>query len=75
MRERDMVICDIVEEVDFAAVQGECGGDGVDWSVTPAFVEESAVLIKGVEEVDVGWGAEEGERADFEVGPLSQWLV
>jgi hypothetical protein len=45
MRERDMVICNVVEEVNLGAVEGECGGDGVNWSVTPAFVEKSAVLV------------------------------
>jgi hypothetical protein len=65
-----MVVRDIVEEVDFAAIQGERGGDGVDWCVAPTFIKESTVLVKGGEEVDVRGGAEEGEGANFEIGPL-----
>lgn len=49
-----MVICDVVEEVDFIFPKEEAGGDGVDWSVAPSFVEETTVFVKSFEKVDVG---------------------
>lgn len=55
MREGDVVVGDIVEEVDFGLVEEEAGTDGVDGGVAPAFVEESAVFVEGFEEVDVGF--------------------
>lgn len=68
--EGDVVVGDVVEEVDVFFVEKEAGADRVDWGVAPAFVEEAAVLVEGFEEVDVGFGSEEVEVADFKVGPL-----
>jgi hypothetical protein len=69
--EWDVVVGYFVEEVDFVFVQEETGGNGVHRCVAPSFVEESAVLVEGVEVVKVGLGAEEIEVADLEVGPLN----
>ena len=68
--EGNVVVGNIVEEVDFLLLEGEAGCDGVDGCVTPAFVEETAVLVERLEVVDVGGAAEPVEVADFEVGPL-----
>lgn len=68
--EGDVVVGNIVEEVDFLLFQGEAGSDGVDRSVAPAFVEETAVLVERLEVVNVGGAAEPVEVTDFEVGPL-----
>ena len=68
--EGDVVVCDIVEEVDFVLVEEERGSDGVDWCVAPPFVKETPVLVKGFEEVDVGFATEPVEVADFKVRPL-----
>lgn len=54
MREGNMVIGDVVEEMDFGSVEHQTGGDGVDRSVTPALVEEAAVHVEGAEVVDIG---------------------
>lgn len=54
MSEGNVVICDVVEEVDFIFPKEEAGGDGVDWSVAPSFVEETTVFVKSFEKVDVG---------------------
>lgn len=68
--EGDVVVGNVVEEVDFLLLEGEAGSDGVDGSIAPALVEETAVLVEGFEVVDVGGAAEPVEVADFEVGPL-----
>lgn len=70
MRKRYMPICDIVKKVDFLLFEGECRGNGVYGGVTPALVEEAAVLVQLLEIVDVGFGAQPIQIADFEVGPL-----
>ena len=51
MGERDVVVGDVVEEVDFVFLKEEPGCDGVYRSVTPAFVEEPTVFVEGFEEV------------------------
>ena len=45
-------------------------GDGVHGGVAPALVKEPAVLVELREVVDVGFGAQPVEVADFEIGPL-----
>jgi len=67
--EGNMVISDVVKEVDLVFGQQETGGDRVDGSVTPSFVEETAVLVKGFEVVDVRLGSEPVEVTNFEVRP------
>lgn len=54
MRERNVVICDIVEEMNLILFEHQASRDGVDGCVSPSLVEESAITIEGVEEVDVG---------------------
>jgi hypothetical protein len=45
MREWDMVVCDVVEEVDLLLFEEEAGCDGVNWGVAPSLIEKSAILI------------------------------
>jgi hypothetical protein len=68
--EGNVVVGNVVEEVDFLLLECETGCDGVDGSVTPTLVEETAILVEGLEVVEVGGAAEPVEVADFEVGPL-----
>ena len=75
MRKGDMPVCDIVEEMDLFLLQGQCGADGMDGRIAPAFIEEAAVLVELVEEVEIGIGTQPVEIADFEVGPLDEALV
>lgn len=42
----------------------------MDWSIAPSFVEETSILVEGLEEVDVGFRAKPFKVADFKVGPL-----
>lgn len=53
VRKWDVVVCDVVEEVDLIFRQHESGGDGMDRCIAPPLVEESAVLIQRLKEVDV----------------------
>ena len=55
MREWDMIICNVVEKVNFVFVQQETGSNRMDRRIAPSFVEESTILVKGVEEVEVGF--------------------
>lgn len=73
--EGHMIVSDIVEEVDLVLLEHETGGDRMNRSVTPSFVEEAPVLIEGFEEIKVGLGAEPVKVADLEVGPLTLVLA
>lgn len=42
----------------------------MNWSITPTLVEESTILVKRLEVVYVGLGAEPVEVTNFKVGPL-----
>lgn len=75
MGERDVVVRDVVEEVDLFLLEEQAGGDRVHRRVAPSLVEESAVLVEGVEEIDVGVGSQPFEITDFEVGPLFHLLA
>jgi len=60
----------VVKEVDFLLLQHETRGNGMDRSVTPALVEETAVLVEGLEVVEVLTRAKPAKAANLEVGPL-----
>ena len=64
MRERG---CDL--PVDVGGIGEKTNAKGVDGSITPAFVEESASTIQVLEVRLVLFAAEEVEIADFKVGP------
>lgn len=53
MSERYVVVGNIVEEVNFFLLQEEASSDGVNRSITPAFVKESAILVKRLEVINV----------------------
>jgi hypothetical protein len=40
-----MVISDVVEEVDFFFLQKQPSSNGVDGSISPSLIEETAILI------------------------------
>lgn len=70
MREGDVVVGDIVEEVDLVLLQQEGSGDGVHGSISPPLVEESTVLIKRFEKVNVCLRTQPIQVANLKVGPL-----
>jgi len=69
MRERDVVVSDIVEEVDLLFLQHQPGRDGVHRRIAPSLVEEPAVPIQMVEVIHVGGTAQPVQIADLEIGP------
>lgn len=68
--ERNVIVSDVVEEVDLLLVKQDTSSDGVDRRISPAFVEETSILVKRLEEVDVSLATEPVQVANFEVGPL-----
>lgn len=69
MRERNVVIRDIIEEVNLIFLQEETSSNRVNRSITPTLVEESTVVIEVVEVAGVGIATEPVEITDFEVRP------
>lgn len=70
VRKGDVIIGNVFKEMDLFFFEEEAGGNGVDWSIAPAFVEEPTVLIERFEKVNVRLRSEPVQVADFEVGPL-----
>lgn len=68
--ERNVVVSDVIEEVDFLFLEEKASSNRMDWCVTPPLIEESSILIKRLEEVRVSLGAEPIKVTNFEVGPL-----
>lgn len=62
-----MIICDVVEKVNFFFLQEKAGGDGVNRSITPTLIEESAVLVKTLEVVCVCLRPKPVKIADFKI--------
>lgn len=42
----------------------------MDRSITPAFVEETAIVVEGLEEIYVGFRSQPIEISNFEIRPL-----
>lgn len=70
VRKWNMVVSNVVEEVDLFLLQHQARGDGVNRRIAPSFVEETAILVQGLEEVDVRLRAQPVQVADLKVGPL-----
>ncbi len=68
--EWNVVVGNVVKEMDFIFVQEETGSNRMYWGITPALIEESAILVKRFKVVEVGFGSEPVEVPNFEVGPL-----
>ena len=70
MRERHVIICDIVEEVDLLFLEHKRSGNRMHRSVTPAFVEEATGMVKRIEVVHISRGTQPVKVTNLEVGPL-----
>ena len=46
VREWNVVVGNVVEEVNFVPVEQKACSNGVDWCVTPALIEEATVTVK-----------------------------
>ena len=73
MRERYVVVCNIVEKVNFFLLQEKTRGDGVNGSITPSLVKETTVLVELVKVIEISLRSEPVEVADFEIGPLVKY--
>jgi adenylosuccinate lyase len=51
VREWYVIICNVVEKVEFILVKHQGGCNAVHWGVTPPFIEETAGMIKMVKVV------------------------
>ena len=58
VRERHVIICDIVEEVDLLFLEYKRSGNRMHRSVAPAFVEEATSMVKRIEVVDISRGTQ-----------------
>jgi hypothetical protein len=67
---RNVIVGDVVEEVDFVLLQHQTCGNGVHWRISPALVEETAILVQRLEVVNVRLGSEPVQVTDLKVGPL-----
>jgi hypothetical protein len=70
VREGYVVISDVVEEVDLILFQHQSRSYRVNRSVSPPLIEETTILVKSTEVVDVSWGAQPIKVANLEIRPL-----
>lgn len=68
--ERDVVVGDFVEEVDFFLLQEKTGSNRMYRGVTPSLVEKAAVFVERGEVVDICIGSQPLQTANLKVGPL-----
>ena len=68
--ERNVVVGNILEEVNLFLLEKKTSSNRVDRSITPSLVEETAVLVKRLEEIEVRLAAEPGQATNLKVGPL-----
>lgn len=67
VRERNVVVGNVVEEMDLLLGQQDPGGDRVDGGVAPALVEETAILVQRAEVIDILVGPQPVQAANLEV--------
>ncbi|KAL8938534.1 MAG: hypothetical protein Q9211_003167, partial [Gyalolechia sp. 1 TL-2023] len=67
VRERYVIVRNVIKEVDFFLLQEKAGTDGMNRGISPALVEETTVLIEAVEKVRVGLRSEPVKVANLEV--------
>lgn len=72
MGERDVIISNIVEEVNLLFFQEKTGSNRMHGCITPTFIEESTILIKGLKIIEICWRTEPVEITNFKIGPLAK---
>lgn len=70
MREGHVVVGDVVEKVDVLFLQEKAGCDGVNRCVAPPFIEEAAIVIETLKEINISLRTEPIEVSNFKVRPL-----
>ena len=69
VKERDMLISDVLEPMYLTRILKQSQGDGMYRRITPALVEETSRPVQVLEVSFVGFRAPEIHIGDFEVGP------
>lgn len=69
--ERNVVVGDILEEVNLLLLKEKTSCNRVDRSIAPSLVEETTVLVKRLEEIEIRLAAEPGQATNLKVGPLN----
>lgn len=67
----DVPVGNVVEELNLALVEHQASSNGVHGSISPSLVEEAAVLVQGLEKVNVLLASQPFQAANLKVGPLS----
>lgn len=44
------------------------------WRITPSLVEETAILIQDIEEIEIGLRSQPIKVTDFKIGPLITFI-
>lgn len=70
MRERNMIVCNVVEEVDLFLFQHKSSSNGVDRSIAPSLIKETTVLVQRLEIIKVCLGPQPVQVTNLKVGPL-----
>lgn len=65
-----MIVGNIVKEMNLLLLQEKPCSNGMNWCITPTFVEESSILIELLEEIRVGFGSKPVEVTNLKVRPL-----
>ena len=71
MCEGDMVVCNVIEEVEFVLLEHQCRSNGMHRRIAPSFVKEATSMVQRGEIIDVRVRAKPVKVTDFKVGPLS----
>ena len=55
MREGNMPVANVLEEMNLVPVEEEACCNRMYRGVAPSFVKEAAILVQGLEEIDICW--------------------
>ena len=67
-----VVVGNLVPEVDLLLLQHDRSSNGVDWCITPPFIEETTIMVQRGEEVNVFLGSQPVQVANLKVRPLER---
>lgn len=74
VREGDVIVCDIIEEVNFFLLQEETGCNGMNRRIAPAFIEKSTCLVERFEIIHVRLRSEPLKASNFKIRPLGEYV-
>lgn len=75
MRKRRVEVRNVVEELDLIFIEQQASCNGVDGRVSPALIEEAAIVVEGFKEVNVGFASQPIQASDLKVGPLHSLVM